>query len=90
MIGEKPWRQWPLGVDKAADEIIVHFSREVLQEIAGMPEADLLKLWCKYGQLVRNRLSLWQNYKGHEDESPDPDMFSYEILKSVWEKLAKK
>jgi hypothetical protein len=81
------WLKWPLTIEKAADEIIKHLTRESQNQIVS--ENDVLKTWYHFGLFVRNNLQMWDFYRDHETISEHPDWLSYDVLQAVQSKLRK-
>ncbi len=92
------WKQWPMSIDEAAQEVLIHLSEEMYERLANTPRAAMLYFHQCFGMYVRNNLGLWA-YKGWPDtgescrKSPfwrwprDPDVASSLILDVLWQKL---
>jgi hypothetical protein len=89
-LKEQLRQQWPMCVEAAADEVIQHLSSETKQQIADTPEINILSLWNRYGQFVRNSLGLWNFYKCREETTRHPDWISLDVISCVRAKLLAK
>jgi len=58
---EGPAQAWPLTIAEAVDRLQSTLSQAVKDEIAAMPESDLLDLHFGLGMWVRNNFGLWEN-----------------------------
>lgn len=61
-----PWKKWPMSIDEAAEEVLLHLSEETKTEVANTPRGYLVAFHQCLGMFVRNNLGLWA-YKGWPD-----------------------
>ncbi len=90
------FKQWPLSLEEAADEVIRHMDDDTKKRIAKLPKSDLPMLHFLMGTDIRNNLGLWKYVPDKETLQKegikafldnDPDRVSGEIIKMVWERL---
>ena len=86
---DKPWKQYPLPLSEAVEEVIFHLNEQEKQQIVNARKDNLILLHNRFGQYIRNNLGVWAYYKGREDTCRHPDMESYLIIEGIWEKLSR-
>ena len=69
-------------------DIRKNLSPVLKEEVANMPEAELIQFHPSWGRDIRNRYNLWRNPELLKDIGKDhPDDASMVIIKSVWKAL---
>lgn len=84
---ERTWKQYPMSIDQAAEEVLTHLCKQEKQRIAKASEKDLIGLHYDIGLYIRNNLGVWKYYQGREDSTRHPDWESFFIIERLWEKL---
>ncbi len=84
---DKPWKQWPIPLEEAAEEVLLHISEGTKKKVANSPKGALLLFNDCLGLYIRNNLSLWAYFSGREATEQHPDRISLFIIEALWKRL---
>ena len=86
-MNNKNRNPYSVSVEEAANQILTVIPYELREAIAKSPQEKLVTFHGSLGLYIRNHYSLWESYRGNENELAHPDYYSFFVIKRMWEML---
>lgn len=82
---EKPWKQYPMLLEEAVEEVLLHMSEGTKRRVANSPKYLLSSFNLGLGLTIKNGLGLSTQFP--DSNLADAELFK--IMEGVWESLQK-